>query len=120
MAVIKIKRAYEPAEKADGRRFLVDRVWPRGVSRDELEIENWLKEVAPSAELRKWFGHDPQRWNEFRRRYRQELAVKQDALAPLLDAGRRGTVTLVYGARDEQHNQAVVLKQLLEEQLPDT
>jgi uncharacterized protein YeaO (DUF488 family) len=117
MAFIKIKRAYEPASRSDGQRFLVDRVWPRGVSRDELNIEDWLKDVAPSTELRKWFGHDPQRWNDFQRRYRQELASNQAALEPLLDAARRGDVTLVYGARDEQHNQAMVLKQFLEEQL---
>jgi uncharacterized protein YeaO (DUF488 family) len=117
MGFIKIKRAYESASRADGQRFLVDRVWPRGVNRDEMDIEDWLKDVAPSTELRKWFGHDPQRWNDFQRRYRQELASNQAALEPLLDAARRGDVTLVYGARDEQHNQAMVLKQFLEEQL---
>jgi uncharacterized protein YeaO (DUF488 family) len=115
--MIRLKRAYDPAESDDGKRFLVDRVWPRGVTKDELQIDEWLKEVAPSTELRKWFGHDPTRWNELQRRYRQELAAHQDALTPLLEAARRGTVTLVYGARDEQHNQAVVLKQVLDEQL---
>ncbi len=117
MASVKIKRAYQPAESADGRRFLVDRLWPRGVKKDQLHIENWLKDVAPSAELRNWFGHDPERWDEFQRRYRHELASRQEAAAPLLDAARQGPITLVYGARDEQHNQAVVLKQFLEEQL---
>jgi uncharacterized protein YeaO (DUF488 family) len=115
--MINVKRAYESASRQDGKRFLVDRVWPRGVTKDELEIDGWLKDVAPSTELRKWFGHDPARWNEFQRRYRRELGSHQDALAPLLDAGRRGNVTLVYGARDTEHNQAVVLKQILEEQL---
>jgi uncharacterized protein YeaO (DUF488 family) len=115
--MIRVKRAYEPADRGDGKRFLVDGVWPRGVKRDQLQIEDWIRDVAPSTELRKWFGHDPDRWSEFQRRYRQELASHQDALAPLLDAARRGNVTLVYGARDIQHNQAVVLKQVLEEHL---
>ena len=115
--MIRLKRAYEPAASDDGKRFLVDRVWPRGVTKDELQIDEWLRDVAPSTELRKWFGHDPTRWNEFQRRYRQELAPHQDALAPLLEAARRGNVTLVYGARDEQHNQAVALKHVLDEQL---
>jgi uncharacterized protein YeaO (DUF488 family) len=115
--MIRLKRAYEPVARADGQRFLVDRVWPRGVTKDELDIDAWLKDVAPSTELRKWFGHDPNRWDEFQRRYRQELAAHQDDLAPLLDAARRGDVTLVYGARDPRHNQAVVLKQVLDEQL---
>jgi uncharacterized protein YeaO (DUF488 family) len=114
--MIRLKRAYEPAESGDGKRFLVDRVWPRGVSREQLQIEGWVKEVAPSTDLRKWFGHDPQRWNEFQRRYRQELASHQDALKPLLDAARHGPMTLVYGARDVQHNQAVVLREVLDEQ----
>jgi uncharacterized protein YeaO (DUF488 family) len=114
---VKIKRAYEPAEKADGIRFLVDRVWPRGVTKADLNIESWLKDAAPSTELRKWFGHDPARWNEFQSRYRRELASKQAAVAPLLEAARRGQITLVYSARDEQHNQAVVLKDYLDEQL---
>lgn len=115
--MIKIKRIYEPAEAADGRRFLVDRVWPRGIRKDAAGVEAWLKEVGPSNELRKWFGHDPQRWTEFRRRYRRELASHQDELAPLLEAARQGDVTLVYSARDEQHNQAVVIKGVLEELL---
>src|SRR5262249_22780551 len=115
--MIGVKRAYEPVARNDGQRFLVDRIWPRGVTKDELVIDGWLKEVAPSTELRKWFGHDPSRWDEFQRRYRRELAEHQDALAPLLDAARNGNVTLVYGARDPQHNQAVVIKQVLDEQL---
>ena len=115
--MIRLKRAYEPADTSDGERFLVDRVWPRGVSRNELHIEDWLRDVAPSTELRKWFGHDPARWAEFQRRYRRELASRRDALEPLLEAARRGDVTLVYGARDTQHNQAVVLKDVLEESL---
>jgi len=115
--MIRLKRAYEPVARDDGQRFLVDRIWPRGVTKDELDVDSWLKEVAPSTALRKWFGHDPSRWDEFQRRYRQELAAHLDDLAPLLDAARRGDVTLVYGARDPRHNQAVVLKQVLDEQL---
>jgi uncharacterized protein YeaO (DUF488 family) len=115
--MIRIKRAYEPAAPDDGQRFLVDRVWPRGVKRDSLDIEGWAKDAAPSTELRKWFGHDPSRWNEFQQRYRQELAPRTDVLTPLVDAARKGTVTLVYSARDEQHNQAVVLKGVLDEHL---
>jgi uncharacterized protein YeaO (DUF488 family) len=115
--MIRVKRVYAPAEPSDGRRFLVDRVWPRGVRKDSADIEAWLKDAGPSTELRKWFGHDPQRWAEFRRRYRRELEAQQDVLAPLLDAAREGDVTLVYSARDEQHNQAVVIKGMLEELL---
>jgi uncharacterized protein YeaO (DUF488 family) len=115
--MIKVKRAYEAAVRGDGRRFLVDRIWPRGVTKEKLQIEAWLKDVAPSNELRKWFGHDPARWNEFRHRYRQELASQPDALAGLLEAARRGDLTLVYSARDVEHNQAVALKQILEEQV---
>jgi len=115
--MIRLRRAYDTQATEDGKRFLVDRLWPRGVKKDELDIAGWPKAVAPSTELRKWFGHDPQRWNEFQRRYRQELASQQTALAPLLDAARHGNVTLVYGARDTHHNEAVVLKQVLDELL---
>jgi uncharacterized protein YeaO (DUF488 family) len=115
--MIKIKRAYEPAATTDGRRFLVDRVWPRGRRREDLQIDAWLKEAAPSTELRKWFGHDPRRWAEFQQRYRRELEADKAALAPLVAAGQSGDVTLVYGAKDELHNQAVVIKQMLNERL---
>jgi uncharacterized protein YeaO (DUF488 family) len=115
--MIKIKRVYEPAEPSDGRRFLVDRVWPRGMRKDAAHVEAWLKEAGPSDELRKWFGHDPQRWAQFRRRYLRELAGRGDVLAPLVQAAREGDITLVYSARDEQHNQAVVIKGMLEELL---
>jgi uncharacterized protein YeaO (DUF488 family) len=113
----KIKRAYEPAAATDGRRFLVDRVWPRGRRKEDLQIEAWVKEAGPSTELRKWFGHDPRRWAEFQQRYRRELDADKAVLAPLVAAGRSGDVTLVYGAKDEQHNQAVVIKQILSERL---
>ena len=115
--MIKRKRVYAPATPDDGRRFLVDRVWPRGIRKDAADVEAWLKEAGPSDGLRKWFGHDPQRWTQFRRRYLRELSARQEVLAPLVHAAREGDVTLVYSARDEQHNQAVVIKGVLEELL---
>lgn len=114
---IRIKRAYEPPDEADGRRFLVDRIWPRGVKKEDLRLEGWLKEVAPSNELRRWFGHREDRWPEFERRYRVELRGKNEVLQPILEQVHEGVVTLVYGARDEQHNNAVVLKKVLEDLL---
>ena len=110
---LRIKRAYEPASPEDGERFLVDRLWPRGVRKEALVLAGWLKEVAPSDALRRWFGHDPERWAEFRRRYRDELKAQQEAMQPLRDALKRGPVTLVYSAHDEAHNQAVVLREFL-------
>ncbi len=118
--MIRIKRAYEDASQDDGARFLVDRLWPRGVTKDALRIEAWLKDVAPSAELRKWFGHDPAKWDEFQRRYITELESEPGAWHPLLDAADNGTVTLVYGAKDIAHNDAVVLKAFLEKQLAES
>jgi uncharacterized protein YeaO (DUF488 family) len=111
--MIKLKRAYEPAAREDGRRFLVERLWPRGVKKEALPLDAWLKDVAPSPALRQWFGHDPAKWGEFRRRYFAELREHQDALALLRAAARKGTVTLVYSARDEEHNAAVALKEYL-------
>ena len=108
-----IKRAYEPAAPEDGERFLVDRLWPRGVKKESLVLNGWFKDVAPSDALRRWFGHVPDRWEEFRRRYRDELKTQQAALQPLRDALKRGSVTLVYSAHDEAHNQAVVLREFL-------
>ncbi len=110
---IKLKRAYEAPARDDGRRVLVDRVWPRGIRKEAAAVDLWLKDVAPSTELRKWFGHDPERWTEFRRRYRAELAKHPEALAELRRLAQSGTLTLVYGARDPLHNQAVVLRELL-------
>ena len=112
--MIKLKRAYEKPAKDDGERILVERLWPRGVTKDQAKIDLWLKDVAPSAELRKWFGHDPDRWAEFRQRYRKELKQKADLIKLLKRKAREGTITLIYAARDEEHNSAVVLKQLLQ------
>jgi uncharacterized protein YeaO (DUF488 family) len=108
-----LKRAYLPAERSDGMRILVDRLWPRGVSKAEAALDDWMKEIAPSTELREWFGHDPARWVEFQRRYRAELRQHADDLGRIRDLARAKTVTLVYGARDEEHNDAVVLRDVL-------
>lgn len=113
--MIRIKRAYEPRARNDGRRILVERLWPRGMKKEALEADAWLKEVAPSTALRKWFGHRVERWNEFRRRYMKELDANPDAWAPLLEASRRGTVTLLYSAHDLEHNGAIVLCEYLGE-----
>ena len=110
--MILLKRAYEKAEKGDGRRVLVDRLWPRGASKAKLKLDAWEKELAPSAELREWFGHDPKRWAEFKKRYRAELRGKKAELARLAKSAK--TLTLVYGAKDVERNNAVVLKETLE------
>ncbi|NRO98840.1 DUF488 family protein [Paraburkholderia sp. NMBU_R16] len=109
--------AYDPPGDDDGVRYLVDRVWPRGIRKDALRIEQWLRDVAPSNELRRWFGHDPQRWDAFIERYRAELDANRAAWEPLLEAASHGPVTLVYGARDPEHNQAVALRDYLERKL---
>jgi uncharacterized protein YeaO (DUF488 family) len=110
---VKLKRAYEPAGPDDGTRILVDRLWPRGLSKAEAAVDRWLKEIAPSTELRQWFGHDPARWPEFRRRYTEELRQHAAVLDEVRALAREDTVTLVYGARDETHNDAVALKDVL-------
>lgn len=106
---IAVKRVYEPTERSDGQRVLVDRLWPRGVSKAEAKLDLWLKDIAPSDELRKWFGHDPERWEEFQTRYREELKDKGEAVGELNDLLAKGKVTLLYGAHDEEHNNAVAL-----------
>lgn len=113
--MIQIKRTYDPATARDGRRILVERLWPRGIKKTALDADSWLKDVAPSTELRKWFAHRVERWPEFQRRYRAELDANPDAWQPLLEASRRGTLTLLYSARDEAHNGALVLRDYLEE-----
>jgi uncharacterized protein YeaO (DUF488 family) len=113
--MIRIKRTYEPSARGDGRRILVERLWPRGMKKEALDADAWLKDVAPSTTLRKWFGHRVERWEEFQRRYRQELSANRDAWSSLLDASKRGTVTLLYSAHDVEHNGAVVLREYLTE-----
>jgi uncharacterized protein YeaO (DUF488 family) len=111
--MFQLKRAYAPVSAEDGCRVLVERLWPRGVSKERAAIDAWLKDVAPSSELRKWYGHDPQRWEEFRRRYWQELRSNREAVDELRKKEREGKVTLVYAAHDEEHNGALALKQFL-------
>ncbi len=113
-AVMRIKRTYEARARTDGRRILVERLWPRGMKKEALAAHAWMKEVAPSTRLRKWFGHRPERWPEFRRRYRAELDANPDAWKPILEAARTGTVTLLYSAHDTVHNGAVVLREYLQ------
>ena len=117
MPRLRLKRAYAEPAAADGFRVLADRLWPRGVSKEVARIDLWLKEIAPSTELRKWFGHDPARWVEFQRRYRAELDRSPEAVAVLAEHVRKGRVTLVYGAKDPEHNHARVLAEYLESYL---
>jgi uncharacterized protein YeaO (DUF488 family) len=112
---VRLKRAYEPAVSSDGYRVLIDRLWPRGVSRGEARLDEWARELAPSAELRRWFAHDPARFEKFRRRYTKELAAQEAKLQELRRRAREGRLTLVYGARDTEHNDAVVLAEMLRE-----
>jgi len=114
---IQIKRAYEPPAAGDGYRVLVDRIWPRGVSKEAARIDAWLKDLAPSAELRTWFGHDVERWEEFQERYWQELEEREAALEELAHRASDGRVTLVYAARDTEHNNAVALRTYLEQRM---
>lgn len=113
-SMIQLKRVYEKPAKSDGERILVDRLWPRGLTKERAAVDLWLKEVAPSTELRKWFAHDPEKWKEFQTRYRKELRAQKEAIAMLRDKSSKKTVTLVYGARDAEHNEAVVLQRLIE------
>lgn len=115
---VKIKRAYEEVEKEDGIRILVDRLWPRGISKEDLKIDHWMKEVAPSDELRKWFNHEEEKFDEFKERYKKELNEEEDALDKLkeITIQEKKKISLIYGAKDEKHNQAVVLKEILDRQ----
>ncbi|MGI8549751.1 MAG: DUF488 domain-containing protein [Dehalococcoidia bacterium] len=120
-ANVKLKRAYDPVEEEDGTRVLVDRLWPRGVSKVDAALDQWMKEIAPSTELRKWFGHDPDRWEEFCRRYSAELHQNTELLSQLRSLARQGPVTLVYSAHDEVHNDAIVLRDvILGREIPHT
>ena len=112
--MIKLERVYEEETPADGVRYLIERLWPRGVRKESLHIEAWLKDAGPSTELRKWFNHDPEKWSEFRRRYFAELNQRKEAWAPILEAAERGTVTLLYSSHDTEHNNAVALKEYIE------
>jgi len=114
--MIHVKRVYDPPDAKDGARFLVERLWPRGIKKEALQMQDWLKDVAPSGELRRWFSHDPAKWREFQRRYFKELDGNREAWQPLLQAVRRRNVTLLYSARDTEHNNAVALKEYLEKQ----
>jgi uncharacterized protein YeaO (DUF488 family) len=110
---IRLKRAYDKPAKADGRRILVDRIWPRGLTKKDARIDEWLKEIAPSTGLRKWFGHDPSRWEEFKKRYFRELDNKRERVQQLVRESKKRTVTLLFGAKDTEHNNAVALKEYL-------
>jgi uncharacterized protein YeaO (DUF488 family) len=112
--MIHLKRVYMQPSKDDGIRVLVERLWPRGLSKEHAAVDLWLKEIAPSPELRKWFGHDPARWEQFQKRYWKELEEKDEAVQTLKQKGKQGTVTLVYAARDEEHNGALALKRFLD------
>jgi len=111
--MLRLKRAYEPKAASDGRRILIDRLWPRGLSKRKVAIDDWMKELAPSADLRRWFAHDPRKWVEFQKRYKLELRTQADLLDKIAKRALRGRVTLVYGARDEAHNDAVVLSAVI-------
>ncbi len=115
--MIRVKRVYEQLEAGDGMRFLVERLWPRGMKKEDLKMAGWVKDVAPSEALRRWFGHDPARWEEFRLRYFAELEENRDSWQPLLDEARHGTVTLLFSAHDQEHNNALALKTFLEGKL---
>ena len=117
MTAIQIKRVYDPPAKEDGARFLVERLWPRGMKKDALVMDAWYKNAAPSVDLRRWFSHDPAKWKDFQRRYRAELAANPTACQPLLEAARQGNITLLYSARDTEHNSALELKSYLEQRL---
>lgn len=115
--MILLKRVYEERARGDGTRFLVERLWPRGIRKTELEADSWQKEAGPSTELRKWFSHDPAKWHEFQKRYFAELDTRPEAWEPILKAARHGAVTLLYSSHDAEHNNAVALKHYLEAKL---
>ncbi len=116
--MIYVKRVYDPAEPRDGTRFLVDRLWPRGLGKEALRVDRWIKGVSPSDELRHWFGHDPDKWGEFQRRYSAELDGKPETWQPLVQAAQTGDITLVFAARDAEHNNAIVLRAYLTKKIP--
>lgn len=115
-AMINLKRIYDPPSRADGKRILVDRLWPRGIKKEDARLDEWLKDIAPSDALRKWFAHDPDKWTEFKTRYRKELSGKKDSVQLLRDEAKKGTVTLLFSAKDIERNNAVVLKEVIDRQ----
>ena len=114
--MIRLKRIYDPYSRGDGKRVLVDRLWPRGIKKENAHIDEWLKDIAPSDALRKWFSHDPSKWKDFKKMYKDELKDKKELLKELLDDSKKGTVTLLFGAKDIEHNNAVVIKEALAKQ----
>lgn len=114
MYKIQLKRTYEPADKNDGYRILVDRLWPRGLTKEKAAVDEWLKDIAPTTELRKWFKHDPKKWTEFKKRYRDELKEHMPLVEYILKKARKERVTLLYSAKDEEHNDALVLKDFID------
>ena len=112
--MIQLKRVYDAPAREDGSRFLVERLWPRGIKKTSLQLDSWLKDVAPSSELRQWFHHDPERWDEFRSRYFAELKQHEDAWRPITEASRKGAVMLLYSSQDTEHNNAVALKEFID------
>ena len=114
--MIRLKRVYDPVADDDGTRFLVERLWPRGIKKSDLQMQAWLKHVAPSSGLRRWFSHDPKKWSDFRERYFRELRSNVRALEPIVAAAKQGTVTLLYSSRDSEHNNAVALRDYIEGQ----
>jgi uncharacterized protein YeaO (DUF488 family) len=115
--MIKLKRAYDPLSRDDGKRILIDRLWPRGLKKEKALVDEWMKDLAPSRELRVWFGHDPKKWTEFKKRFFLELKEQKDLLEKLSQMGRKGTVTLLYGSKEEKFNNAVALKEYIETKL---
>jgi uncharacterized protein YeaO (DUF488 family) len=115
--MVSIKRIYEPTRARDGRRFLVERLWPRGMKKESLKMDGWLRDVAPSDTLRRWFGHDPAKWNQFRNRYWGELDEKPEAVKTLVEAASHGNVTLLHSAHDTEHNNAVALEEYIEQRI---
>lgn len=116
--MVKIKRVYDSASKNDGKRILVDRLWPRGMKKEDAKIDEWLRDIAPSDELRKWFSHDPSKWHDFVKRYRNELKAKKDLIEKLRADVKKGTVTILFAAKDNEHNNAVVLKEVIDTGIP--
>lgn len=113
--MVKTKRVYDPASRDDGKRILIDRLWPRGIKKEDAKIDEWLRDIAPSTELRKWFAHDPAKWPEFKKKYISELKKKSELVGKLRAEAKKGTITLLFAAKDVEHDNAVVLRELIEQ-----